>query len=154
MSTLKIANIASGIVSIVIGGLFYFLTFSFPKIETDVLGPDFLPRFYCILLILFGLILVIQGVIKKNSNEETEIQRGKTVGYALSSMAIVFLYIIVLPYIGFYISTVLAMVALLYFSKIRKLPVLVGVPLAVALFVFIIFEKLLKVPVPTGSLFL
>lgn len=154
VTKLKIANIASGIVSIVIGGFFYFLTFGFPEIETDLLGPDFLPRLYCFLLIFFGLILVIQGVIKKYSDEETGIQRSKTIGYALSSMAIVFLYIIILPYIGFYISTVLAMSALLYFSKIRKPLVLVGVPLGVALFIFIVFEKLLKVQVPMGSLFL
>lgn len=153
MATLKVANISSGIVSIAIGGFFYFMTFGFPAIETDILGPAFLPRFYCILLILFGLILVIQAAVKKEAEEKNAEKRSNTYIYGLSAIGIVFLYILFLPYVGFYISTVLAMLALLYFSKIRKLLVLVSVPLGVILFIYVIFEILLKVPVPTGSLF-
>lgn len=154
MATLKVANISSGIVSIAVGGFFYFLTFSFPDIELDVLGAEFLPRLYSILLILFGLILLVQAVVKKDSEEKDDEQKPSTYIYGLSTIAIVLLYILILPYVGFYISTILAMLALLYFSKVRKVLVLVSVPLGVILFIYVVFEILLKVPVPTGSFFL
>ena len=147
---MKIPHITSGIVSIFIGGFFYFLTMDFPELKNNELGPAFLPRIYCGLLIIFGLILFIQGLLDKNK----EAEKVKTFGYALMSMAIVFLYILVLPYVGFYISTVLAMLGLLIFSKVRRVLLLVSVPIGAVLFVYLVFELMLKVQIPKGSLFL
>jgi cell division protein FtsW (lipid II flippase) len=122
----------------------------FPELKNNELGPAFLPRIYCGLLIIFGLILFIQGLLDKNK----EAEKVKTFGYALMSMVIVFLYILVLPYIGFYISTVFAMLGLLLFSKVRRVLLLVSVPIGAVLFVYLVFELMLKVQIPKGSLFL
>ncbi|WP_246603009.1 tripartite tricarboxylate transporter TctB family protein [Sporosarcina aquimarina] len=147
---MKVPHITSGIISICLGGLFYYLTLDFPKLNTADTGAAFLPRIYCGLLILFGIILLIQGIRDHSKNEESS----QTVRYALISMVIVLAYILVIPYIGFYVSTALTIFSLLFFSKVRKAVTLVSVPLGAVLFVFLVFEKLLKVSIPMGSLFL
>lgn len=147
---MKVPHIASGIVSIFIGGFFYFLTMDFPELNNTETGPAFLPRIYCGLLVVFGLILFIQGILDKNK----EVKKEKTFLFALLSMGIVCLYIVVMPYVGFYISTALTLVALLLFSKIRSILTLVSVPVGALLFVYVVFELLLKVQIPSGSLFL
>lgn len=146
---MKIPHIICGLISIVIGGFFYFLTFNFPELETTEVGPAFLPRVYCGLLIIFCVILFIQGLIEKGKEKTEE----KTLGYALASMGIVLLYVWILPIVGFYISTLLTIFSLLLFSRVRSKLILISIPIGSVLFVFIVFEKLLKVSIPLGSLF-
>lgn len=138
-----------GVIVIIIAGFFYAMTFDFPNLNTNDTGPAFLPRIYCGLLVLFGVILFIQGMRDKKEQEEKE----KTLGYALASMGIVLVYIIVMPIIGFYIATVLMILGLLMFSKVRSKVILVTIPLGTVLFIFIVFVKLLKVSIPVGTLF-
>ncbi|MFD1206217.1 MULTISPECIES: tripartite tricarboxylate transporter TctB family protein [Sporosarcina] len=147
---MKIPHITSGIISILIGGFFYFLTLDFPDRNTMEVGAAFLPRIYCGLLIIFGLILFIQGILDKEKSEK----QWMTIGYALISMVIVLAYILAMPFIGFYISTALVIFGLLFFSKVRRVATLISVPLGAVLFVYIVFELLLKVSIPLGSLFL
>ncbi|WOV88094.1 tripartite tricarboxylate transporter TctB family protein [Sporosarcina oncorhynchi] len=146
---MKVAHITSGIISIFIGGFFYYLTLDFPETKSTDTGAAFMPRIYCGLLIVFGLILFIQGLLDKNKVERID----RTIGYALISMAIVLAYVLTMPYIGFYISTALTIFGLLLFSKVRKVSTLVSVPLGAILFVYIVFGILLKVSIPLGSLF-
>lgn len=147
-------NVISGLVSLILGGLFYILTYGFPDIETDILGPGFLPKLYSILLVIFGLILIINAIVKRKSEINEVKSTNHSFLYGLASMLIVFVYILVLPYIGFYISTILVMLALLYFLKVRNYIILFSVSLGTVIFLFTIFEKLLKVPIPSGSLFM
>lgn len=147
-------NMISGLVALILGGLFYILTYGFPDIDTDILGPDFLPKLYSVFLVIFGLILIINAIIKKKRETAEMRSTNHSFLYGLASMLIVFIYILVLPYIGFYISTILVMLALLYFLKVRNYVILFSVSLGTITFLFIIFEKLLKVPIPSGSLFM
>lgn len=146
---MRIQNMIFGIIIIVLGGFFYALTFDFPKLSADAPGPAFMPRVYCGLLIIFGLIVFIRGILDKRKEEEQE----KTFRYAIASMGIVLLYIIVMPFIGFNISTFFLVLFLLLFSKVRSKLILISIPIGTVLFIFIVFVKLLKVSIPTGSLF-
>ncbi|GKV64833.1 MULTISPECIES: tripartite tricarboxylate transporter TctB family protein [unclassified Sporosarcina] len=147
---MKIPHIVSGIISICLGSLFYYLTLDFPEPNAADTGAAFLPRIYCGLLILFGVILLIQGL--RDRTKETA-KGFQTVKYALITMVIVLMYILIIPYIGFYIATVFTIFGLLFFSKVRKTITLVSVPIGAVLFIFLVFEKLLKVTIPLGSLF-
>lgn len=147
---MRIQNMICGISILILGGFFYALTFDFPQLNAKDPGPAFMPRIYCGLLILFGLIVFIQGILDKSKKEEKE----KTFRYAIASMGIVLLYIIVMPIIGFNISTLFLVFFLLLFSKVRSKIILISVPIGTVLFIFIVFVKLLKVSIPTGLLFL
>lgn len=146
---MKVPHIVSGIISICLGSLFYYFTLDFPELKTTDTGAAFLPRIYSGLLILFGVILLIQGL-----RDRTETAKGvQTVKFALITMVIVLAYILIIPYIGFYIATVLTIFGLLFFSRVRKAITLICVPIGAVLFIFLVFEKLLKVTIPMGSLF-
>ncbi|QNK87449.1 tripartite tricarboxylate transporter TctB family protein [Sporosarcina sp. resist] len=147
---MRIPNMICGLGVLILGSFFYALTFNFPELSVSDTGPAFMPRIYCGLLILFGLILFIQGVLDKSGKVEKE----HTTRYAIASMGIILLYIIVMPIIGFYISTLLLVFSLLLFSKVRSKIILISVPIGTVLFIFIVFVKLLKVSIPMGSLFL
>src|SRR5699024_11485902 len=98
-----------------------------------------MPRVYCILLIFLGFILLIQGYRDKSENDD---KKG-TIIHSLGAMITVVLYIIAIPYIGFYLGTFLMVLGMLIFTKIVNKFVLFLVPLGAAVFVYVAFEKLL-----------
>jgi len=146
---MRITNYISGIITIVIGGFFYAMTFGFKKLGSQLIGADFMPRVYCILLIFLGFILLIQGYRDKSENDD---KKG-TIIHSLGAMITVVLYIIAIPYIGFYLGTFLMVLGMLIFTKIVNKFVLFLVPLGAAVFVYVAFEKLLSVSIPHGMLF-
>jgi putative tricarboxylic transport membrane protein len=145
----KIPNIVISIILIIVAGVFYSLTFQFPKMAMQDTGPAFMPRIYCGILIILGIILFIQGIKTKTTNNTAE----STMKFALTSMGFILVYLVIIPVIGFYLSTVIIVFGLLLFSKVRNKIVLVSVSLGTALFVYVFFGKLLKVSIPLGSLF-
>jgi putative tricarboxylic transport membrane protein len=145
----KIPNIVISIILIIVAGVFYSLTFQFPKIALQETGPAFMPRIYCGALIILGLILLIQGIKTKTTSHATE----STMKFALAAMGFIFVYLVIIPVIGFYLSTVLIVFSLLLFSKVRNKIILASVSLGTALFVYVFFAKLLKVSIPLGLLF-
>lgn len=146
---MRIPNLVSGILTISLAGFFYSKTFNFPQLQTQELGAEFMPRVYCTLLIILGGILIIQGLRDKSEKNQKE----NTMGYAVMTMLIVLVYLVIIPLLGFYISTVLVVFGLLVFSKVRNKIILFTIPIGTILFIFIFFQKLLKVSIPLGSLF-
>ncbi|MFC0273388.1 tripartite tricarboxylate transporter TctB family protein [Metabacillus herbersteinensis] len=146
---MRIPNIICGFIVMCIAGFFYAQSYQIKEVNVAEIGPIIMPRIYCGLLIVLGGIVVIQGLLDKSAKEERE----NTMGYAAASMGFVLLYILLIPFTGFYLSTVLLVAGLLFFSKVRNKILLISVPLGATLFIYIGFEKLLKVAIPIGSLF-
>jgi putative tricarboxylic transport membrane protein len=146
---MKIPNIICGFIIMLVGGFFYTQTYQFQEVNVAEIGPSIMPRIYCGILVLLGGILVIQGFLTKIVKEEQE----NTMGYAVASMGFVLIYLLLIPFAGFYISTALLVLGLLLFSKVRNYVLLITIPLGTVLFVYICFERLLRVAIPLGSLF-
>lgn len=146
---MKKPNYISGLIVIIIAGFFYSLTFDFPKLDNQIIGAEFMPRVYCILLLILGCLLLIQGFRNKKEENDEE----NTLKYSLGSMLAVLIYLIIIPIIGFYISTILLVFSLLVFSKVRNKIILIVIPIGTSLFIFIFFQMLLNVSIPLGSLF-
>ncbi|MUV37057.1 hypothetical protein JNUCC1_00863 [Lentibacillus sp. JNUCC-1] len=146
---MKLSNYISGIITIVIGVFFYTLTFSFKKLGNQLIGAEFMPRVYCGLLIVLGFILLVQTYRDKSKKDEKK----NTMKYALGTMVIVLLYIIVIPLVGFYLATVFTILGLLLFSKVKNKIIIFLLPIGTVAFVYVAFDKLLKVSIPIGSLF-
>ncbi|WP_223634619.1 tripartite tricarboxylate transporter TctB family protein [Planococcus sp. 4-30] len=146
---MKKPNYISGLIIIIIAGFFYSQTFDFPQLDSQLIGADFMPRVYCIMLILLGCILLIQTYRDKEEADEQE----NTMKYSIGAMFFVILYVIVIPYIGFYISTFLLVLGLLLFSKVKNKILLIAIPVGTSLFIYVFFQILLKVSIPMGTLF-
>ncbi|CEG22083.1 Tripartite tricarboxylate transporter TctB family protein [Planococcus massiliensis] len=146
---MKKPNYISGLIIIIIAGFFYSLTFNFPKLENQLIGAEFMPRVYSVMLIILGSILLIQTFRNKEESDEQE----NTMKYSIGAMLFVILYVVVIPYIGFYISTFLLVLGLLLFSKVKNKILLITIPVGTSLFIFVFFQILLKVSIPMGTLF-
>mgnify|MGYP001398708189 CR=1 FL=1 len=146
---MKRANLIASVLVMAVAAYFYYLTFSFPTVSAQETGPAFVPRIYCGALMLLGLILFIQGLLHK---EKEDGQQGK-MGMVFAVMGVMLLYLFLIALAGFYASTVLMVLALLWIFKVRSPVLLICIPAGTALFVFLFFEELLAVPMPSGLFF-
>lgn len=146
---MKNANSISGLIVIIIAGFFYALTFDFPDSSNQAVGAEFMPRVYCIFLFVLGAMLIFQGVREKSHPTQEE----DTFKYSAITMLLVLVYLIIIPFIGFYISTFLLILSLLLFSKVKSWIVLISIPVGTNLFILIFFQNFLNVSIPMGSLF-
>lgn len=131
------------------------------------------PRAVIILCSACCLILLIQGIvgmvkeIKAPSKEEAsaadavseeDAQRKKAVAKStVISIAVccgaMVLYIIAIRYIGYILSTLLFIGGVLYFLRIRKFWIIAATSVGVTAFLYIMFNYVLMVTLPVGSLF-
>lgn len=151
MTQVRIPNLSIGIVVIGIGIFFITNTLEFPELTLEPMGPAFMPRLYSILLIFLGLILAIKALREKKNQENTSVENNMK--YVLLSMLIVLIYVLLIPYLGFYVSTLVFCFVFLVFSKVNNKIVLVSVPIGTISLIYIFFDKILKVAIPLGSLF-
>jgi putative tricarboxylic transport membrane protein len=146
---LRVPTMIMSIIIIGISGYFYSMTRAFPQNQMQDTGPDFMPKIYCGFLILLSFILLIKEVISKNKEEKEE----QTILYAVGAMAMILIYLVLIPLTGFYLSTAAIIVGFLLFTKVKNLYTLVAVPLGTIAFIYFFFEKLLSVSLPLGALF-
>ncbi|WP_180994370.1 tripartite tricarboxylate transporter TctB family protein [Bacillus sp. Marseille-P3661] len=149
---MKNEKIIWSIIVIVIACLFFSLTFSFPKnlTPTDV-GPGFMPRLYAIILVLFSMILIFQGLKEKKQTEDQP--ESGNIKLAFLTMFLTIVFVALIPVIGFYVITPIIMIIFLKMTRVKNLLTILLVPAGTTLFIFIFFHKMLKVPVPTGIFF-
>lgn len=144
---MKIANLIGSLVGMAVAVFFFYHTFAFPVVQSQETGPAFMPRIFAVALMILSIILLIQSFFTKEKAPETKM---KMIGL---TMGIVLIYLLLIPTLGFYSSTILFVLVLILITKLKKPILLVVIPVAVPLFVFVFFEKMLRVPIPTGILF-
>lgn len=145
---MKRADLISSIIVMAVAIFFFYQTFAFPDTGADSeTGPEFIPRIFSTLLMILGIILFIKSFTTKEEAPTTKVKMiALTIG-------ILFVYMLLINFLGFYSSTILFVLVLLLITNIRKIALLITVPISIALFIFVFFENLLTVPIPTGILF-
>lgn len=140
-------NIISSLIAMAIAIFFYYNTLDFPSIKSTETGADFMPKIFSGGLMILGIILFVQSFFTKEKSPEEKMNM-----IALTA-GILLIYLFFIQLLGFYSSTILFMIALLLITKVRKMTILIFVPVGISFFIFIFFEKMLKVPIPSGFLF-
>lgn|GEM_PF-274073 len=158
-------NLLIGLGTLLLGGIILFLIRDFPKLDDGHPGPALFPGILAGLFIVFGAFLLVQGVRARKQvgahlpppgSHEAPPLEGRT--YSLQGIlnafcvaaAIVF-YIFFVETLGFLITGFL----LLIFLMIKlKVPIWKSgiLSLLSTLGVYILFAKILKVPLPWGLL--
>ncbi|MGE4283488.1 MAG: tripartite tricarboxylate transporter TctB family protein [Clostridia bacterium] len=118
------ANRVIGIIFLVFGILLYIVTpFQTAAISTSKMGPDFFPKVVAIIMVICSVGLIIQATIamksKYNAEEEAEVDWQKEKKVALV-FAMLIVYVLCIELAGFFISSILFGVALLYVLKSIK----------------------------------
>ncbi|MBW2309104.1 MAG: tripartite tricarboxylate transporter TctB family protein [Deltaproteobacteria bacterium] len=148
--------IISGATVLIACILLYVATTFTQLLFADQVGPAFWPKTILIAVIVLSGFLFIKNILiaqrddkivrKEDSAQERE-------GGIRLVMAIILslVYAFSVPYVGFLISIILFQVLFLLILKVKKALVLAFFPLSLTLILYIIFIKVLYIPLPRGT---
>ena len=134
-----------------IGLLFYFITFSFrvPRFTSVATTGATVPRFWFYVLIPITILAFIPML---NGHEVPDGKRGNLwrVG---SVLGILVLSLVGFSYIGYYLSSAIFLVVVMWVLDCRNKIELVTIPVGWVIFSYFFFARFLYVRLPIGSLF-
>ncbi len=119
----------------------------------------------CVILLIQGIVELIKsrkdtsvaGSPEQSDNEENvqkqiSVKRNTVITITVCCV-ITLVYILSIRYIGYILSTVLFIAGMLYYLRIRKIWVIAVTSIGVTAFLYFMFNNLLMVTLPVGSLF-
>jgi putative tricarboxylic transport membrane protein len=146
-------NIKAGLVIIGISLFFYYLAGQFPEVKGyQKMGDAFWPKLTLLVLMGLSVILIVQSLInqgKKGPGKKTpaeELDRPAL----FKTMAVTVLYVLCIPYLGFLLSTFLALIFFSYIMGDRKKSRMVYFSLGMTIATYIIFGLLIYTALPRG----
>ncbi|MFG6147516.1 tripartite tricarboxylate transporter TctB family protein [Halobacillus sp. B23F22_1] len=142
-------NLWIGVILLIGCSIYFYETMSFPSSELQMTSAAFIPRVYCLLMFIFSAFLMA-GSFK---GEEKEGESKPSFLYSIIAIGLTSIYIISIPFIGFYVATLLFIVGLLFYAKVRSWIILSSVPIGTLLFIYVFFVQTLNVTLPTGTIF-
>lgn len=147
---MKTANLVSSMIAILIAAFFFIMTFQFKEINVQDTGPAFLPRLYAGILVILAILLFINSYKSKTPKNEDTSTNFKLV---FITMVLMIGLISLIPIIGFYIATPIAVFIFLKIFKQKNLFLLIGLPIGIVVCVYLLFQRILLVPLPSGIIF-
>ena len=159
-------DLVSGVVSSVFGAAVLLLARGFPELPDGAPGPGLFPTIIGALFVLFGLVLVVRYVKDRTSSAEVQGQaradefeslldepvspRTAWIN-ALSVLGSVVFYLLVADSLGFSLTMAILLVALMWRLG-TGLRTAVPSALGTTVVMYLLFERVLLVPLPTGIL--
>ena len=130
--------------------LLFLCTFSFRiKKIMKYTNAATMPRTWVALMVPV-ILLVVVSILNGSTQPDEPFKRWKpALGTGVAGIASVFLF----DYIGYYLSSALFLVLMMWLMKERKILRLVLTPICWCLFTWLVFDKLLYITLPTGQLF-
>ncbi|MCL2498789.1 MAG: tripartite tricarboxylate transporter TctB family protein [Defluviitaleaceae bacterium] len=134
-----------------VGIVFYLISFTFPgrSIFTGNMPPSYtIPRLWVYALIP-TVILTLIPIIRGKNDPDPKWGNLKMVGIVLTALVI---SVGLFNYIGYYISSALFIVVLMWILGCRSKVELIAVPAGWVVFTYFVFAQLLNVRLPVGSI--
>jgi putative tricarboxylic transport membrane protein len=110
-------------------------------------GPAAFPILSSIGIILASLLYMIKEIRKRNRKGDEKITISNRLKVYIS-MVLLVAYILVIQFAGYYIASVVFIPLFLYFVGVKNIVKLVPVSAGFILFVYVVFDVLLDVPMP------
>ncbi len=131
---------------IILSLFLYTLTGAFPSGKlSKTAGPAAMPRLWLYGLIFFNGWLLAQNI--KNPQQEEARPNGRQ---ALGLVGVMLVYLISLPYLGYYISTFIFLIVGSYLLRYRKHALILATAAGFTALSYLIFNQVLQVPLPLG----
>ena len=143
------ANRTIGIILIVFSSIVWFIASGFPEQNISGPGTAFFPQLMAVLMVIIALGLIFINPVPE---EQTKIQKVHLIQF-LSVIVSVFFYIVLIPRVGFAVTTLLftfVLITILAKSTILKKSL---TSIIITAIVYGIFKFLFNVPLPQGMLF-
>ncbi len=129
---------------------FFYQTFLFDIPEgLHITSPALIPRLWSVLL----FVVSVWNLINELNGKNKPAKRGnvKLTGKILLALVV---YFIVIPWLGYFLSTPFFLMVSIYLLKYRKWPVTITYSFGFVLFSYVVFQVLLKIDLPLGNLFI
>ena len=156
-SVLKKLLKADVVISVIVFVISAYLYFEIKKIDSgDVygeLGPAYWPKFILVSLMVLSVGLAaisVAGVLKGSIPGVQPFHFTVANARFIAAAALIASYLILLPYVGFLISTPLQMIAFMYLLGERQKVWIFSLPFALTLGIVLLFTKAMYVPLPRG----
>jgi putative tricarboxylic transport membrane protein len=147
---LRYADAVSGIFFALLGIIVVLGTLSFSSLPTADVGPAFFPKIVGGLLVLLGLFLTIKSLLNNVDTRSIKQLFPKGSIKAVITIVIFGVYLFLLKYVGFLISTPLFIISLSLFLKEKRIYLILITSLLVTAFLYFVFQKFLMIPLPGG----
>jgi putative tricarboxylic transport membrane protein len=148
---MRTSNTAIGVVLIIFACAVLIHVQGFPKLGNGYPGPALFPEVLAVLFIFCGIGLIIQGVRQREKILKFDMGNISLTGWLniIFVLGTVLCYIFLTEYIGFLIFSFVILVILMKWLKVKMLPSL-AMSIVVTLSIYILFAKILLVPLPWG----
>lgn len=144
-------NIASGAIGLVLTAVFFL------ALEDISWMSIIFPRTVVYVMALISGVLVVQGFLKPSRDRVFAV--GSNIRWLVTGV-LFFLWVLLMPVLGFFVSSVVFMTAIVGYLARARMRVTIGkfllwIPIVIAevTFFYLIFTKVLYVPLPEGLLF-
>ncbi|RLD26753.1 MAG: hypothetical protein DRI54_02245, partial [Bacteroidetes bacterium] len=114
----------------------------------NISSPALIPRLWSVLLVFFSGYNIISILREK---EEPKKIKGNIKPLLLMFLFLL-IYFIAIPWIGYFISTPLFIMAGIYTLGYKKMPVIIINAFGFVLFSYLVFQVILKIDLPLGNL--
>jgi putative tricarboxylic transport membrane protein len=130
--------------------LYYQQSFSIVRgFASDRLGPAFFPRMLALALAALSLTLVIRALAGRSDPSRPPAMR---VGVFAAVIALLVIYAVVMPAVGFLIATPVLLAAVIWLLGLRRWVTVLGTALSVTAVLYVVFGRALHVLLPIGPL--
>jgi putative tricarboxylic transport membrane protein len=155
------ADYIIGLILIFLGIFIYFSSYSIPVMaiveKTGMVNSRFFPKLCAISLIFFSIIMILENYVRTPKREENSMGRDpkEEIGSIrlIVAAALTFMYLFTYQYLGHLVSSFIFISGFMYFLNTRNPFLLVSVPAAISLLIYVVFKILLVVPLPAGIIF-
>ena len=149
---MKISDTVVGAGFVAAGALIFSGTLGYPTLEAGHPGPSLFPRLLAGLMVGFGGFLSLQGLRGKDATDEVawlQLHRNPSFINAMFVLAGVLAYILLAERVGFLIMGTLVIFVIMWRLQVSLVTAAV-VALVFNNFVYLLFAKILRVPLPLG----
>jgi putative tricarboxylic transport membrane protein len=147
-------DVVSGVALVVVAGVYYWASTAIQSSTLeDEFGPSGLPVILAALLGVVGAAVAVRGLVFAPPDSSFEGDEGPQLMRAVGLLGIGFAYVLVVPYLGFVLAIALLIVTVALYEGLKLSWRVPAVALGGAVFLWLLFVKLLGVPQPSGLLF-
>lgn len=139
------------IAALVLSFLYLWGALGYPRGTMDQPGPGLYPLFVGFLLVAASIGSIVTDLLKP-AQGELEIPKGKDLGRVLTVLGAAVAYVLLLPYAGHLLSSMLTIFVVLHAMRLSSWPMKIGFTIVIALGSYYLFDVLLMVPLPRGFL--
>jgi putative tricarboxylic transport membrane protein len=153
---MKISDTVVGAGFVGAGAAIFAATLGFPRLDGGAPGPALFPRVLAVLMIGFGACLAIPAALRRHTNppDATPVPAGPHPGGVVNALlvfAAIIVFMLASPVFGFLLTTAAILLGLMWWLG-TPLPRAAAAAVGLTLFVYVIFGKVLRVPLPLGLL--